>query len=241
MAANAGDIPGSAPVLPVECAVNSTHSIRLRGETIRYTATAGYLIIQDDQDRPTARIFYVAYVKPGGDRRSRPITFLFNGGPGCASLWVNVDSFGPVRIETGPAEGPRLVPNEFSLLDATDLVFIDAPMTGYSRLTGNSRPADFCRDRSGHPSLPFHHRTVPDPVRPLDVTEVCIRGVLRDRASSRAFGRTASRWSRVTRRDTSIDRAQLQSSCSRCGPRVRSGPSELRRDCMVPRQSTAHG
>ena len=143
MTANAGVIPGSAPVAPVECAVRSSHSLRLRGETIPYTAAAGYLVIRDGQDRPTARIFYVAYTRLGVDRRSRPITFLFNGGPGSASLWALMDSFGPVRIDTGGAEGPRLVTNEFSLLDVTDLMFIDAPMTGYSRLTESSRPAGF--------------------------------------------------------------------------------------------------
>ncbi len=81
-------------------------------------------------------------------RKSRPVSFLYNGGPGSASLWLHMGSFSPVRIVTdspNPTAGPpfKLVPNEYSLLDKSDLVFIDAPLTGYSRAVGKGTAKDF--------------------------------------------------------------------------------------------------
>lgn len=114
--------------------------VTVEGRTIKYTATAGTIILRSGQGKPTGSMFYVAYVKRGiGDESRRPITFIYNGGPGSSSIWLHMGAFGPVRIVTGdhgltPAAPYKLVNNDYSLLDATDEVFIDAISTGYSRI-----------------------------------------------------------------------------------------------------------
>ena len=88
---------------------------------------------------PKASVFYVAYTKDDvSDTSKRPVTFTFNGGPGSASIWLHLGAFGPRRVEMGDAGALlpppyKLVDNEYSLLDVTDLVFIDPVSTGYSR------------------------------------------------------------------------------------------------------------
>jgi carboxypeptidase C (cathepsin A) len=134
--------------VPPEKPVATHHELTLGGKTLRYTATAGTLIIRDEEDKPYGSIFYVAYTLDGAEARTRPVSFLYNGGPGSASLWLHMGSFSPVRIATdspNPTAGPpfKLVPNEYSLLDKSDLVFIDAPLTGYSRAVGKATPKDF--------------------------------------------------------------------------------------------------
>jgi carboxypeptidase C (cathepsin A) len=115
------------------------HSITLGGQKIAYTATTGTLILADEEGKSRASFFYIAYTKDGvKDPRERPVTFSYNGGPGSAALWVNIGAFGPRRVEMsadGMALPPpaRLVDNEDSILDVTDLVFIDPVATGYSR------------------------------------------------------------------------------------------------------------
>jgi len=95
-------------------------------------------------------MFYIAYTQDGAAADKRPITFTYNGGPGFASALVDIGGFGPVHIPwTAPgdirAEQPpyRLVPNPTSILKSTDLVFIDAVGTGYSRIVGKGKPKDF--------------------------------------------------------------------------------------------------
>ncbi|MFZ0742829.1 MAG: hypothetical protein WAM85_00390 [Terracidiphilus sp.] len=137
----------NAPV-PPEKPVVTHHEMALDGKTLKYTATAGNLIIRDQDDKPYGSMFYVAYTLDGAEAGSRPVSFLYNGGPGAATLWLHMGSFSPVRIETDspkPTAGPpfKLVPNQYSLLDKTDLVFIDAPLTGYSRAVGKGTPKDF--------------------------------------------------------------------------------------------------
>ena len=122
------------------------HSVTIKGQKIDYKATAGTLTIRDDDGKPVASVFYVAYTaKPG---THRPVTFLYNGGPGSASLWLHMGSFGPVRVTTSSpdATGPAPYaygPNDESLLDKTDLVFIDAIGTGYSRPLGSTKGEKF--------------------------------------------------------------------------------------------------
>jgi len=120
-----------------------THGVvTINGERIPYDATAGTIILKNKEQKPTASIFYVAYTKSGvKDPSTRPITFLYNGGPGSSTIWLHMGAFGPERVTTAnhghTAPAPyRLVNNEDSLLDATDMVFIDAPSTGYSRVLG---------------------------------------------------------------------------------------------------------
>jgi carboxypeptidase C (cathepsin A) len=137
----------AAPIPPEKISVTH-HELALSGKTLKYTATAGTLLIRDEEDKPYGSIFYVAYTLDGAEPQSRPVSFLYNGGPGSATLWLHMGSFSPVRISTdspNATSGPpfKLVPNEYSLLDKTDLVFIDAPLTGYSRAVGKATAKDF--------------------------------------------------------------------------------------------------
>lgn len=130
--------PAAAP-LPQERSVVTHHSIVVNGRTLDYTATAGTLIVKTDKGDPEASMFYVAYTLDGQNREARPITFLYNGGPGAATVYLHMGALGPRRIvfpNASPNAGPpyRLVDNQSTLLDASDLVFIDAPGTGYSRV-----------------------------------------------------------------------------------------------------------
>lgn len=94
------------------------------------------------EDRPAiARIFYAAYFKKATPGEVRPVTFLYNGGPGSATMYLHMGAFGPKRVVTTDAQHDlgapyRIVENQYSLLDASDLVFIDAPGTGFSRIMG---------------------------------------------------------------------------------------------------------
>jgi carboxypeptidase C (cathepsin A) len=131
-----------------ERAVATRHSASISGRTIPYTATAGTLTIRDVAGKPKASIFYTAYTADGAPSSRRPVMFFYNGGPGSASLWLRMGSFGPMRLQTGNPESIRPAPFSFganpdTLLGATDMVFIDAPGTGYSRALGDSKGSDF--------------------------------------------------------------------------------------------------
>jgi carboxypeptidase C (cathepsin A) len=145
-AANA-DRPAT-PIPPEKSSVTS-HEMTLGGKPLRYTATAGNLLIQEDDGQSNASVFYVAYTLEGvTDLRTRPLTFLYNGGPGSASMWLHMGSVGPVRVLTSSPEatgpGPYQVSdNQYTLLDKSDLVFIDAVGTGYSRPVGRGTIRDF--------------------------------------------------------------------------------------------------
>ena len=120
-----------------EKVVVTAHNLSLGGRTIGYKATAGTMLIRDDKGKPDASMFYVAYTADG-ESSKRPVTFLYNGGPGSASIWLHMGSYGPVRIVTSSpdptAPAPyQVVPNPDSLLDKSDLVFVDAIGTGYSK------------------------------------------------------------------------------------------------------------
>jgi carboxypeptidase C (cathepsin A) len=152
--------------------VSSNGTVTIGGQSVAYQAVAGTLIVHpkdwDDVPRdpkaehanptpgedgadarnPTAEasMFYVAYFKNGGG--SRPVTFVYNGGPGSATVWLHMGAFGPRRIVTAtdghtPAAPYSLINNGSSLLDATDLVFIDAPGTGFSRIAGKDKEKAF--------------------------------------------------------------------------------------------------
>jgi carboxypeptidase C (cathepsin A) len=135
------------PVPPEKSSVTH-HELSMGGKSLKYTATAGTLLIRDEEDKPYGSMFYVAYTLDGADAGTRPVSFLYNGGPGSATLWLHMGSFSPVRMETdspNPTAGPpfNLIPNQYSLLDKTDLVFVDAPLTGYSRAAGKGQAKDF--------------------------------------------------------------------------------------------------
>jgi carboxypeptidase C (cathepsin A) len=116
----------------------TSHTITLDGKELKYTATTGTLPIRLDDGKVAARMFFVAYSKDGEDIGKRPISFLYNGGPGAATVWLHMGSFGPRHVQMAddgfqPAPPYKFVNNPNTLLDASDLVFVDAVDTGYSR------------------------------------------------------------------------------------------------------------
>ena len=123
------------------------HSARIGGQQINYTATAAAYVIRADDGSPKATMFYVAYTKDGVDASKRPLSFVYNGGPGSASLFTHM-GMGPKRVAL-TADGHGLpapysvTDNEDSFLDATDLIFIDAISTGYSRPVPGENPTQF--------------------------------------------------------------------------------------------------
>ncbi|MGD9101268.1 MAG: peptidase S10 [Anaerolineae bacterium] len=133
------------PKPPQEQISETQHTVVINGQKIAYKATAGTIVLKEEEGKAQASIFFVAYTRDADQdaddaayRRQRPLTFSFNGGPGSSSVWLHLGVLGPRRVlmdEVGnPLPPPyRLVDNEFSLLDVTDLVFIDPVSTGYSR------------------------------------------------------------------------------------------------------------
>lgn len=153
----------------------SQGTVDVEGQRIGYRAVAGTIIVhprgwddaawrekqlakengdkprEDDADKnpdAEASMFYVAYFKNGVPSADRPITFLYNGGPGSSTVWLHMGAFGPRRVITNdhshtPAAPYALVNNDYSLLDATDLVFVDAPGTGFSRIAGKDKEKGF--------------------------------------------------------------------------------------------------
>jgi carboxypeptidase C (cathepsin A) len=123
------------------------HSTKLAGVEVPYTAKVGTLPLRDGQGKELASIFYVAYTRNPHDTK-RPITFVFNGGPGAASAYLHLGAIGPKAVEVnakGELQGPpsRLVTNDASWLDFTDLVFVDPVGTGYSRVGEGKSEGDF--------------------------------------------------------------------------------------------------
>ena len=126
------------------------HRARINGSNIRYRAVAGDTLIKNDDGAPVAAIFSTAYFRTDVDNSTRrPITFVFNGGPGSSSVWLHLGLYGPKKIVLpSDAENPGaapydLVDNPDSLLDTTDLVFIDPVGTGFSRAVGEGKNSDF--------------------------------------------------------------------------------------------------
>lgn len=127
-----------------------THHTWTAGDReIDYTATAGRIVLKTEEDEAKASVFFVAYTEDDLDEPAeRPITFCFNGGPGSSSVWLHLGMLGPKRVQipddaTQPAPPYRLIPNRYSLLDETDLVFIDPVSTGYSRAAEDEDPKQF--------------------------------------------------------------------------------------------------
>lgn len=141
------DDAAAAPVPPPNVSITK-HKGSFGGQSIAYTATTGETYLTDKDDKPVAAIFATSYVKDGGDPKTRPITFLYNGGPGSGSLWLHMGAFGPKRVvlPDGKDDGAPpypVVDNPESLLDVTDLVFIDPVGTGFSHTLGGKDPKDY--------------------------------------------------------------------------------------------------
>jgi carboxypeptidase C (cathepsin A) len=140
--------------------VETTHQISINGESIQYTVTCGTMVLKEeavkrdsggesDGEKPKASIFFIAYTRQDvSDQSARPVTFSFNGGPGSSSVWLHLGVLGPRRVlmdDIGNTLPPpyRLVENEYSLLDKSDLVFIDPVSTGYSRVVSGEKASEF--------------------------------------------------------------------------------------------------
>jgi carboxypeptidase C (cathepsin A) len=125
------------------------HTIKLGGQTIPYKATASTTLIKNDKGEPTGLMYSVAYTRGDvKDLSTRPISFLYNGGPGSSTMWLHMGAFGPRRVWTAdgaftPPAPYKLVDNTESLLDKSDLVFIDAMGTGYSHVVCKAQDKDF--------------------------------------------------------------------------------------------------
>ena len=128
------------PKLPRDSVTRQT--LALPGRTFRFTATAGSFRLTDAQDRPQADIAYTAYTLDDADPHTRPVAFVVNGGPGASSAWLQLGGLGPWRLALDgpptPSTSPLPVANADTWLDFTDLVFIDPPGSGFSRLAGTS-------------------------------------------------------------------------------------------------------
>jgi carboxypeptidase C (cathepsin A) len=125
------------------------HSLAIGQTTLDYQALAGTIMVKDDAGKPRANFFFVAYLKePPARPEDRPITFVFNGGPGAAAVWLHLGAVGPKRVELGPDGIPsapphRLIDNDQTWLDSTDLVFIDPVGTGFSRPAEGQKASEF--------------------------------------------------------------------------------------------------
>jgi carboxypeptidase C (cathepsin A) len=130
---------------------STTHgTVTVEGKTISYEAVAGTLVLDGTgakESTPEVAMSYFAYFKQGVDPSNRPITFIYNGGPGSSTMWLHMGAWGPKRVVTNdhthtPAAPYQLVNNDYSLLDASDLVFIDMPGTGFGRLLPQGKDDD---------------------------------------------------------------------------------------------------
>lgn len=130
--------PASEHQISYQDAVETQHTITLEGESFSYVARTGFIPLLDSEDKVLAQIFYVAYEKEGEEKTKRPLTFLYNGGPGAASMFLHMGAFGPKVIPrsgdgTQPLPPPyRATENPNTLLDVTDMVFVDPVGTGFS-------------------------------------------------------------------------------------------------------------
>jgi carboxypeptidase C (cathepsin A) len=136
-----------AASLPDYTDAATQHTIRLGDRSLSYTATAGALTIPVEADKPQGTIFYVAYVRRDVDTAGRPITFVFNGGPGAAAVYLHLGAIGPRRVVfnddgTLPPAPASMAENPFTWLAFTDVVFVDPIGTGYSRSAAESRGKD---------------------------------------------------------------------------------------------------
>ncbi len=152
---------------------DTSGSVTIGGQKIDYQATVGTLVVHPkdwddapqkpgtdgddkggdsgqagDKESAEAAMSYVAYFKKGETAAARPVMFFFNGGPGSSTVWLHMGAFGPRRVVTlddqhAPAAPYKLIENQYSLLDSTDLVFIDAPGTGFGRIAGPNKEKAF--------------------------------------------------------------------------------------------------
>ncbi|MBV6395241.1 MAG: hypothetical protein HFACDABA_00816 [Anaerolineales bacterium] len=144
--------------IPKDNLVETRHTVKIGGRQIKYTVTTGTMVLKEETadsnkeaegEKPRAQIFFIAYTRDvGRDKSKRPLTFSFNGGPGSSSVWLHLGVLGPRRVVQEfdgslPRPPYQLTDNEYSLLDETDLVFIDPVSTGYSRAVEGQKPVEY--------------------------------------------------------------------------------------------------
>ena len=145
----AADSKAAPEAPPKEESSVTEHTIRLGGQTIAYKATASTTLLKDDKGEPTALLYSTAYTRSDTkDFSQRPVAFIYNGGPGSASIWLHMGAFGPRRVVTADAAATppapyRVVDNADCPLDKADLVFIDPVGTGFSHAVGKAQNKDF--------------------------------------------------------------------------------------------------
>ncbi len=243
-------------------------SVTIGGRAVTYQAEAGILVVHvkdpldDDaplpkEDRtgppppqpPEASMSYAAYFKGDREDARRPITFLYNGGPGSSTVWLHMGAFGPKRVVTvdgkhGPAAPYRVVDNEFSLIDASDLVFVDAPGTGFGHLRGaDKEKAFFGVDQDAHAFANFIVEFLSRHGR-WNSPEISVWRKLRDhplRRSCQCFAEREGRGSE--RRDPAVADPELRQQSrpaavqSGHGPALCPGAAHLHRHGLVSPQA----
>lgn len=138
--------PGKEPEDEI---IETDHTVIVDGRPVNYRATTGRLVTRDAQGKARAQVFFVAYQrKDVPDAAERPLTISFNGGPGSSSVWLHLGMVGPRRVLSGDVNDlkpppHRLVDNPHTLLDVTDLVFVDPVSTGYSRPASGQEASEF--------------------------------------------------------------------------------------------------
>jgi carboxypeptidase C (cathepsin A) len=196
-------------------------SVTAAGVTVPYKAVVGTLVVhpkdwddavpadkdkKDDGDtNPTAEaaMSFVAYFKDGAPAENRPITFLYNGGPGSSTVWLHMGAFGPKRVKTlddahTPAAPYQIVNNQYSLLDVSDLVFVDAPGTGFGRIAGKDKEKAFWAPiPTRTPSPSSSSRSCPS------TTAGIRRNIFSAKATARRVRRSSSTSCRTTTASTS--------------------------------------
>src|SRR5712671_3876175 len=136
------------PPPPKEESSSTDHSIKIGGQTIPYKAVAQTIMLKNEKEEPQALIYSTSYFRTDSKDPARPISFIYNGGPGSASVWLHMGAFGPRRVLTANAESTppppyKLQDNAGTLLDKTDMVFIDPVGTGFSHAVGKAQDKDF--------------------------------------------------------------------------------------------------
>jgi carboxypeptidase C (cathepsin A) len=145
-AAHQDERPTASALRRLPADATSEHTLALPGRTLSFKATAGTIKLTDDKGAEQADIAYVAYQLDGAQAQTRPVTFVFNGGPGAASVWLQLGALGPWRLPMKDgvvvsSGSPVLVDNDDTWLDFTDLVFVDPAGTGYSQIVAQGEDA----------------------------------------------------------------------------------------------------
>ena len=141
--------PSPADTIPKADKSVTHHTVKIDGKMINYTATAGTILLKNEKDESIALYGFTAYTKDGeAELSKRPVTFVYNGGPGSSSIWLHMGAVGPRRVvlndpDVTPPPPYKLEDNAYSILDVTDIVTVDPVGTGFSHAVGKAKNKDF--------------------------------------------------------------------------------------------------